>query len=611
MNNEQKSFRPLVSSWLSFSERLASRTSLKWLILLLLPVMVLLRYPVEQFDYDMWWQMALGKYYLMHHTMTVDHSIFSWTPANPGWIYNTWLGSIIIYFIYHFCGGFGLWILQWLVFLSLFLFICSFFRVIRQPLDVTGITLIAALALTSANSCSYYKPELFSITLSCLLGVISLYVKITRRTFLLYLYPLIFVIWVNLHGGFIFGFCFLACFFFGELLNIIFFSRESFALTITEFVHLGIACCLALAATLLNPYGFDYLLNIYHGLTSEAYDLNSTYIQAYVPLWTYFKNIGNNDLIFFNMGVTFWIMIVMMSFQICLLLHEFITRRTVDFTGLIVNVATFWASMRATRTNYMFPLMFFFTFYYQLYHMKIQRITAKATIFSLIVFVVLFFNTAYFTLRYGVDNKWFGSGLDSFAPVEEVAFLKKYHLEGEIFNDYLIGGYLLWDLYPEYKVFIDPRHVPYSRQVAPDYWDFVSKPATAEDIADFNRRYPFQTAMIHYREMPLIFDFLKAGWRLIYFEKNAAVLIHPSMFFRIPPDVQLVDLGPMRFQDVKNPYVLLGVFTLYVNLNPQASLVIYDIYKRNVSDCYKPKTEHLKVMEDDIRQKQLQLRPKS
>jgi len=56
---------------------------------------------------------------------------------------------------------------------------------------------------------------------------------------------------------------------------------------------------------------------------------------------------------------------------------------------------------------------------------------------------------------------------------------------------------------------------------------------------------------------------------------------------------------------------LLGVFTLYVNLNPQASLVIYDIYKRNVSDCYKPKTEHLKVMEDDIRQKQLQLRPKS
>ena len=64
----------------------------------------------------------------------------------------------------------------------------------------------------------------------------------------------------------------------------------------------------------------------------------------------------------------------------------------------------------------------------------------------------------------------------------------------------------------------------------------------------------------------------------------------------------MVDLGPMRFRDVKNPEVLLNVFTLYVNLYPQASRVIYDIYKKNVSDYYKPKTKHLEVMDNDMRQ---------
>jgi hypothetical protein len=303
-------------------------------------------------------------------------------------------------------------------------------------------------------------------------------------------------------------------------------------------------------------------------------------------------------------------MIVMIFFLCCLALYELIKKRTWDFTGVIIFI-TFAGSMRAARGSYVFPLIFFFVFFYQIHQMKLKSITSKATILSLLVFIFFLINISYFTFRYKADNKWFGAGLESFAPVKEVAFLKKYRLEGPIFNDYLIGGYLLWDIYPDYKVFIDPRHVPYGKQVASDYWELVSKPATPEDIIRFNKKYPFKTAIIHYRELPLIFDFLKAGWRLLYFEKNAAILIHKSMLSRIPAEVQFVDLGPMRFQDVKNPEVLLNVFSLYVNLNPQASVVIYDIYRKNVSDCYEPKAEHLRVMEDDIRQKQLQLNAKS
>ncbi len=601
--NKRENRFSIVSSFFAFSEKLASSSYLKWVVMAFLPVMILLKYPVDNLDYDLWWQMALGKYYLTHHTLVIDHSIFSWTPTYPGWIYNTCLGSIIIYLIYSLMGGFGLWIFQWLIFLGIFLAFYLFLGLIRQRLDVTGLTLIGAVAIACSLACRFYKPELFSTLLFCWTVFIYFCVKITRRKLLFYLYPFIFAFWVNLHGGFFLGGCFLACICIGEFLNRIFFPQESF--TINELIHLGIACVLSGAATLLNPYGVNYLLSIYNASMSESYTLNSKYIQAYVSLWPYFKDIKNINVSFFRMGQVALIMAIMMFFLLSLFLYELIKKRSCDFAFLILTIVMYWGSMRAVRAVYTFPLVFFFLFFYLLHRLKLKSIPAIATIMSLLIFILFFVNISYFTFRYGAENKWFGAGLESFAPVKEVAFLKKYRLEGPIFNDYIIGGYLLWALYPDYKVFIDPRHVPYYKQVAPDYWEFTSKPVTPEAIQRFTEKYPFKIAIIHYRELPLIFDFLKAGWRLLYFEKNAAILIHKSLLPKIPPEIRLVDLGPQRFRDVKNPEVLLNVFSLYVNLYPQASRVIYDIYKKNVSDYYKPKTEHLEVMDNDMRQKAL------
>jgi hypothetical protein len=595
----------IVSSFIAFSEKLAACRYLRWLIIALLPVMILLKYPVDRLDYDVWWQMALGKYYLTHHTLVINHSIFSWTPTDPGWIYNTCLGSSILYLIYSLMGGFGLWLFQWLIFLGIFLSFYVFLRLMKQPLDITSLTIIAAIGISCSASLSFYKPELFSPLILCWTGVIFLYVKFTRRVFLFYIYPFIFALWVNLHGGFLLGFCLLACFFIGEILNRLFYPQESFSNK--ELIHMTVAFFLSFMAVLFNPYGINYLLSIYNGMTSESLAINNKYIQAYVSLWPYLKDIKDFNVSFFRMGHIALIMIVMMLSLGSLFLYELIKKRSCDFSLLILAIATFTGSMWVVRTTYMFPLVFFFAFFYLLYRLKLTNITAKATVLSLIVFILLFINICYFTLRYTADNKWFGAGLNSFAPVKEVAFLKKYRLEGPVFNDYLIGGYLLWGLCPDYKVFIDPRLVLYYKQVAPDYWDFVSRSATPEAIERFSRKYPFKVAIIHYRELPLIFDFLNARWRLLYFERNAAILVHESLLPRIPPEIRLVDLGPARFRDERNPEVLLNVFSLYVNLNLEASREIYGIYKKNVSDYYKPKTEHLRVMENDMKQKELGL----
>jgi hypothetical protein len=602
-----------ISSFFAFSEKLASSEYLRWLMIALLPALILLRYSVDRVDYDLWWQMAMGKYYITHHTLIMDLSVFSWTPTDPTWIYNTCLGSIAVYLFYNFMGGFGLWLFQWLIFLGVFLSFYLFLRLIHLRLDVTGVTLIAAIGIACSLACRFYKPELFSLLIFSWTVFIFFYVKITHRKFLFYLYPLIFALWVNLHGAFVVGLAFLALAFTGELLNRNFFSEESF--TSKELGHLGVACVLSGAATLLNPYGINYLVSLFpilmNAVDSHKYSgPYDKYILAYVSLWPFLKNTGISLL---NAGLTAWIMTVMILAVFILSIYELVKKRSCDFVLLIISCALYWKGMETSRASYFFPIAFFFVFFYLLIHrLKLKSIPGKATIFSLLVFLFFSVSVSYFTIRYCTDGEWFGAGLDNFVPKDEVAFLKKYHLEGPIFNDYIIGGYLVWDLYPDYKVFIDPRGGLYNKQFYRDYVEFTTRLSTSDEIRSFTKKYPFKVAIIRYRELILIFEFLRAGdeWRLLYFEKNAVILIHKSLLPATLAKTGNINLSPMRFSGVKDPEVLLNIFHFYVHLDPNAGRYIYDVFKKNVRDYYKPKQNILQLMDINIRREEQELQNK-
>ena len=157
-------------------------------------------------DYDMWWHFALGKYYISNHTLTVDHSLFSWTPAFPDWRYNTWLGSTIAYLVYTAAGGLGLWFFQWIIFAGIFLFFLYFVRSMQGRLDINATALIFMTVIVEGLSLVFPKPELF--TPLFFIALVSVFFSIKRSRIspkYFYLYPVMFVFWVNLHGGFIMG----------------------------------------------------------------------------------------------------------------------------------------------------------------------------------------------------------------------------------------------------------------------------------------------------------------------------------------------------------------------------------------------------------------------
>jgi hypothetical protein len=177
-------------------------------------------------------------------------------------------------------------------------------------------------------------------------------------------------------------------------------------------------------ATLLNPYGMDYLLPLLNLLAVNPQDIVSQYIIAYSSLWPYLKDI---NIFFSRMSQVVWIMFLMMFFLGCLFLYELIKKKSCDLALLIVNAFLYWKGMQTARASYFFPLAFFFSFFYLLHRLKLKSIPGRAIIFSLLIFVFFFVNIFYITFIYRTDTKLFGAGLDSFVPVKEVALLKKSH----------------------------------------------------------------------------------------------------------------------------------------------------------------------------------------
>lgn len=84
----------------------------------------------------------------------------------------------------------------------------------------------------------------------------------------------------------------------------------------------------------------------------------------------------------------------------------------------------------------------------------LKRIPMGLRSFIVTLMIIGFIFNAYTRLPYSFLK---GSLIEPRYPEAAVKFIKSHNLKGELFNSYMIGGYLIWRLYPDMKVFIDGR----------------------------------------------------------------------------------------------------------------------------------------------------------
>jgi hypothetical protein len=533
--------------------------------MLLAIIAVLYAFPLK--DNDLWWQMKLGEYMLEHKTLVLDQSIYSWTIADPNWVYNCWIPQILLHVLYSIGGVFALHAVNYAVVLFVIALFIIYLKAAGQRLSFFHL-LMLLLMVTAYQFSSDLKPETFSFVLLNAAVFIYFY-SLERQKDIFWLYPILMLTWVNTHGVFLFGYVLLAILAAGESAN---FLMKQSNISLSALKKLIIASIVCLPALVITPYGEKWITSLVKSFGDPEFMRQAQGIAAYRSVFVYAHPAK-------------YIMAVMTVSFIALMLFKIKRSRKVDFAVTGLNAAFIYFSFMYARSAYFYLPVWLYTMAWLVKSMELESFIKRHAASFAASFLVISIMTAGMLIYMPRDYKYTGFGVSEYMPDKAADFLLQHKLHGRIFNTYDIGGYLIWRLYPHYKVFIDPRHGPYYKNLIDEYRSFE----VGNDFKAFTDKYPFDLAVVKITWNQLLKNFyFSQDWKLLFFDQSAALFVKKDYdTSKIP-----VDMKPDRFHSLKSYQGIFYVMNLYFimedydsaryMLNLLKSKYNYGIYKDSI-----------------------------
>jgi hypothetical protein len=107
--------------------------------------------------------------------------------------------------------------------------------------------------------------------------------------------------------------------------------------------------------------------------------------------------------------------------------------------------------------------------------------------------------------------------------VAAVQAMRELSPNGNLFNDYNWGGYVLWELSPAYSTFVDGRTDVFTPEVFEDYLRlWAAQPGWEAAIERWN----IAVVLLPPRS-PLVAALREAGWEARFSDDQAVVLLRP------------------------------------------------------------------------------------
>ncbi len=488
------------------------------LLLILLSIAVLativIRYAEPIDDGDIWFHLAYGRYLLGNNTLIPDHSIFSWTHTDNSQIYCAWIPEIIFYLLYKAGGMYPLYALRYLFIIVFIMLVTSIS--IKNPIIFLPATLFICLSgLLMSHSGLSIKAELFSFIFMTMMVWTWFRIKAhPNKTWpLFYLFPLLMLLWVNSHGGFIFGIVFLGLVLVGEVINWLTGSSEK--LDPQNRKHLFISIILSGLTLLITPYGWRYPVQLLNKLVLNPKEFSRQVNTMLAYFSIYDPHSFHLDLIVY--------LITSLAILIILLFTQ-IRKSKIDWTLLFVNVPFIIIYIKYGRATYFWAIIFVFSSLYLIGNMsqdnlrllenKPLKLVIHTITLILLLFIVVPVQYAIFIHGYNIIYN---------PPVIEAEYIRSKFPHLRVGNDYNSGTYLLWSLWPTQKVFIDARYFPYHTWYD-EYNEFVlGSDKTLKDL--FIKKYDCDLWCL-----PLIFPnldyFMRSPeWRLVYYGPSACIFL--------------------------------------------------------------------------------------
>ncbi len=200
-------------------------------------------------DPDFWWHLRIGRW-MVEHGRLPSTDIFTHTVPDHVWTDHEYLTEILMWLLYSATGVVGLAIafglLTWAGFWLMYR------QVRRQPWVIVGIGL--AIGAVAGSPIWGPRAQMITFFLTCLeLYWLQGYLSGRSRT--IQLFPLVMVLWANLHGGWVIGFVWLGVALVAELIGWVW-DRENPAHR-AHLRLLAIVTAASLVAVAATPHGLS------------------------------------------------------------------------------------------------------------------------------------------------------------------------------------------------------------------------------------------------------------------------------------------------------------------------------------------------------------------
>lgn len=471
-----------------------------WAVLLALAVLAFVLFRID--ENDPWWHLASGRHLWQTGRFPAEDPFSFLLPGKP-WVDEYWLFQLLLLSLWNVGGSAALTLFKALLVTGIVLALGAIRRRQGLPWPVYGV--LALVTLVALAERLVERPEL--VTWVCLLAFILLLPRgtapPTRRA--LWLLPAIEILWANSHPAFLIGPVLVLICAAGQFLNLLW-RREWRAKWPALASGQAALLALVISATFLNPYGWRLHL--------LPFELSGTGV--------FLERIHEWQRPWESLMISSrWAVPLMLLLALPPMMLTWRRRETVPLLWL---AAFTLLGLQAVRHGALFAWVALAVATESWATWWCGRRTPRSLSAASAALLAGFAYASVTGWSWWALGSFRRFGLDPETwryPGAECDFVLSQPLHGEMYNDYNIGGYLMWRLHPQHRVCTDGRLIVYGG-------DLISETLAITD-GDIDWRPFFRRHGIHWALISTEAEVLATrlwqdpGWHLIFAGNRALV----------------------------------------------------------------------------------------
>ncbi len=466
-------------------------------------------------DADTGYHIRAGDYILTHRTVP-KHDIFSFHSPPIPWTAHEWLSEVVMSVLHETAGLTG--IVVFFSFLLALTYSLLYRHLRRYRRNIVFDVLIVLLVLVSSLIHWLARPHVFSLLFMVVfLDVLDSYRN--DRSARLFLLPPIMLFWVNLHGGYLGGFILIGVYFLGSLVDWVRAIGEDKERSWRKARGIGWIIVFCMLVSLANPHGYQIF---------------------FFP----FRLVGNQylmDHVVEFLPPNFHQLMPFKYILLALLAILAVSRKPLHFVQIVLPLLFLNMALFSARYIPLFAIVSAPVLSGQADSLlgaarekrwasflirrgeKIAAIDDMAKGFGWVAAAVLLviYSVSTGRIEFRFDEK--------IKPVAAVEFLGREHIEGRMYDNDEFGDYLIYALYPRYRVFFDGRSDMYGTDRMKEYMKVAEVAPGWEKVIE---KYDIQWFFIGSDSLLTRHLLVLPEWKLIYSDNVANIHVKNTEAYR-------------------------------------------------------------------------------